>query len=87
MLLKLYFLHEKSPKKCQEIEDIVAELRACLVPSEMPRSHGIKPLRACDTRFIAHKLAALERVVNQLVAYSAVHPQVHIRTQVYASRA
>eukprot|EP00731_Ephydatia_muelleri_P003766 Em0001g3766a len=69
MLLKLYFLYEKSPKKCREIEDIVAELKACLEPSEMPRSRGIKPLRACGTRFIAHKLAALERVVNRLGAY------------------
>ena len=69
MLLKLYFLYENSPKKCREIEDIVAELKACLEPSEMPRSRGIKPLRACSTRFIAHKLAALERVVNRLGAY------------------
>ena len=55
-------------KKCREIEDIVAELKACLEPSEMP-SRGIKPLRACSTRFIAHKLAALERVVNRLGGY------------------
>ena len=27
LLLRLYFLYENSPKKCRELEDIVAELK------------------------------------------------------------
>ena len=35
----------------------------------MPTTGGDRPFRACNTRFIAHKVAALERVVNRFGAY------------------
>ena len=71
MLMRLYYLYEKSPKKCRELEDVVAELRMCLEATHMPTSAtgGNRPLRACGTRFVAHKVAALERVVNRFGAY------------------
>ena len=34
MLLKLYFLYEKSPKKCLELDGVVASLRECLESTE-----------------------------------------------------
>ena len=30
MLLRLYYLSEKSPKKCRELEEIVNDLKECL---------------------------------------------------------
>ena len=35
----------------------------------MPIQGGSCPLRACGTRFVAHKVAALERVVDRFGAY------------------
>ena len=69
MLMRVYYLYENSPKKCRDLNDIVAELKACLQPSDMPVSGGNRPVRACGTRFIAHKVAALERLVNRFGAY------------------
>ena len=73
MLMRLYYLYEKSPKKCRELEDVVAELRVCLEATHMPSSAsghgGNRPLRACGTRFVAHKVAVLERVVSRFGAY------------------
>ena len=48
---------------------MVNELKACLDPSEMPHEGGRKPLRACGTRFIAHKTASLGRLINRFGAY------------------
>ena len=69
ILLRLYYTYNKSPKKCHQLEDIIVELKVCLEPSEMPIRGGIRPLRACGTRFITHKVAALERVVDRFGAY------------------
>ena len=35
LLLQVYFMYEKSPKKCHELEAAVEELKACLGPAEM----------------------------------------------------
>ena len=69
LLLKVYFLYENSPKKCRELESVVEELRNCLQLSEMPRIGGSRPLRACGTRFVVHKAAALGRLVDKYGAY------------------
>ena len=71
LLLRMYFIYEKSPKKCRALEDIVVELKACLEPSEISSKGGSRPLRACGTRFVAHKVAALERVIERFGAYLA----------------
>ena len=47
------------------------ELKSCLESTEMSKKGGNRPLRACGTRFIAHKVAALERVVERFGAYLA----------------
>ena len=72
MLTQLYLLYEKSPKKCRELDEIVDSLRMCLTSNEdMPASGGNRPLRACGTRFVGHKVAALNRVVDRYGAYLA----------------
>ena len=69
ILLKVYYVYSKAPKKCRELEAIVTELRACLDQSELPLDGGNRPLRACGTRFIAHKVAALERLIDRFGVY------------------
>ena len=39
MLLKLYYLYEKSPKKCRELEEVIADLKECLCFDDS----GVKP--------------------------------------------
>ena len=69
LLLHVYYIYHNSPKKCRELLEVVDELKACLDPSEMPHQGGSRPLRACGTRFIAHKTAALGRLINIFGAY------------------
>ena len=69
LLLRMYYIYEKSPKKCRELEDIMVELKASLESSEISSKGGNRPLRACGTRFVAHKVAALERVIERFGAY------------------
>ena len=40
MLLKVYYLYEKSPKMCRELEEVVSELKTCLKPHEFPEKGG-----------------------------------------------
>ena len=35
----------------------------------IPQKGGLKALRACGTRFVAHKVAALDRLLNRFGAY------------------
>ena len=67
MLLKLYYLYEKSPKKCRELEDVVNDLKDCLHFDDA----GVKPIRASGTRWIGHKLSAMRRVVSKFGAYTS----------------
>ncbi len=69
MLLRVYYLYEKSPKKCHELDEVVAELKMCLELSEIPDKGGNRPLRACGTRFVSHKVAALGRLIDRYGAY------------------
>ena len=36
MLMHVYYLYEKSPKKCVELAEIVDELRQCVEDGDMP---------------------------------------------------
>ena len=69
MLLRLYYLYEKSPKKCNELKEVVDNLKLCLEESEMPNQRGIKPVRACGTRFVSHKVFAINRLIERYGAY------------------
>jgi len=54
MLLRLYYIYERSPKKCWELNDIVIDLQQFLTFND---DAGIKPVRASGTRWITHKLS------------------------------
>lgn len=65
MLLRLYYLYEKSPKKSRELEDIVTDLKEVY---EFPDG-GNLPVRSQGSRWISHKRKALQRVVDRYGAY------------------
>ena len=67
MLLCLYYLYEKSPKKCIELKSLCADLKECLEFDE----DGIRPVRACGTRWVSHKVKAMKRVLSRYGAYTA----------------
>ena len=67
MLLKLYYLYEKSPKKCRELHDIVCDLKECL---QFGQDDGVKPIRASGSRWISYKLAALTCLLSKYGAYT-----------------
>lgn len=69
MLLTMYYLYEKSAKKCAELDEIVSELKQCLESTDLPTEGGNRSLWACGTRFITHKVVALERVTDRPGAY------------------
>jgi len=50
MLLKLYYLYEKSAKKCRELSEIVNDLKQFLEFDD----NGVKPIRASGTRLVTH---------------------------------
>lgn len=67
MLLRLYYVYEKSPKKCIELESLCADLKECLEFDE----DGIRPVRANGTRWVSHKVRAMKRVLSKYGAYTA----------------
>ena len=48
MLMRVYYIYKKSPKKCRELEEIVTSLKLCLDDGDMP-DKGNKAIRACGT--------------------------------------
>ena len=69
MLMQIYYLHIKLPKKCRELDDVITEMKACFEESEFETEGGNRPLRACVTRFIAHKVSALNCFIERYGAY------------------
>ena len=65
LLLRLYYLYEKSPKKTRELEGIVEDLKEVF---ELPRG-GNMPVRSHGSRWITHKRKVLQRVVDRFGAY------------------
>ena len=47
MLLRLYYLYEKSPKKCRELSDLMDDLKEVF---EFPEEGGNLPVRAHGSR-------------------------------------
>ena len=69
MLLRLYYLYEKSPKKCSELECIVTDLKGAFHLND--EGSGVRSIRACGTRWVFHKLSAMKRVLSKYGAYTA----------------
>ena len=65
MLLRLYYLYKKSPKKSQELTTIVEELKEVY---QFPKG-GSLPVPCQGTRWISYKRKALQRVVDRFGAY------------------
>ena len=65
LLLRLYYLYEKSPKKCRELEDIISDLKERLTFDDA----GIKPVCASGSRWVAHN-NAMKQVVSKFGAYT-----------------
>jgi hypothetical protein len=65
MLLRLYYLYSKSPKKSRELSDIVEDLSEVF---EFPKG-GNMPIRSQGSRWINHKRRALQRFVDRYGAY------------------
>jgi len=56
-------------KKLHQLEEVVVNLKEYLDPSELSHKGGQRPLRACGTRFVVHKIRALERIIDHYGAY------------------
>ena len=67
MLLRIYYLYEKSPKKCRELESVAKELQQVF---DLVKG-GDRPIRSCGTRWITHKRNALQRIVDRYGVYIA----------------
>ena len=66
MLLRLYYIYERSPKKCRQLEEIITHLKGCLSIDE----GGVKPVRASGSRWIGHKWRAMKRILSKFGAYT-----------------
>ena len=53
--------------------DVVNALKSCLDEAEFPCTGGNKPLPSCGTRFISHKVAAMNSLVEGYGAYVSYH--------------
>ena len=67
MLLRLYYLYSKSPKKTRELEAIGEELKEVF---DLPKGRDL-PVRCHGTRWINHKRRALQQIVDRFGAYLA----------------
>uniref|UniRef100_A0A1X7UYF8 DUF4371 domain-containing protein n=1 Tax=Amphimedon queenslandica TaxID=400682 RepID=A0A1X7UYF8_AMPQE len=79
MLLGLYYLYEKSSKKCRELHDIFSDLKQCLQFQD-----GVKPIRASGLSWVSDKVAALKRLLSKYGAYTnhlaALYEDVSVKT-------
>lgn len=67
MLLRLFYLYHKSPKKLFELKSVYDEMKHTFEFDE----GGLKPKRACGTRWISFKLAAMKLVFDKFGIYMA----------------
>ena len=67
MLLRLYSLYSKSPKKLRELTDLVSDLKEVF---EFPEG-GNAPIRSKGSCWISHKRQVLQRIIEQYGAYTS----------------
>ena len=65
MLLRLYYLYEKSSKKSSDLAVIVEDLKRGFDLSQ----GGSRPIRSCGMRCITHKRKALQRMLDSAPFY------------------
>ena len=66
VLHRLYYIYERSPKKCQQLKEIITHLKGCLSIDE----GGVKPVRASGSRWIGHKWRAMKHILSKFGAYT-----------------
>ena len=49
MLIKLFYVYERSPKKCRELSELVADLKEFLQFDDQHKTKGVRPIRATGT--------------------------------------
>ena len=67
LLLHLYYLYEKSPKKSRDLAAIIEDLKDIF---SFPKG-GNLPVRCQGTRWVSHKRKALQQVLDRYRAYIA----------------
>ena len=67
MPTRLYYLYEKLPRRCRELESVITELKQYFEFDD----DGVRPVRASGSRWISHKLNAMKRVVSKYGTYTA----------------
>ena len=70
MLIKLFYVYERSPKKCRELSEVVADLKEFLQFDDLHKTKGVRPIRATGTRWVSHKLNAMKRILSNYGAYT-----------------
>ena len=65
--MQAYCLYEKSPKNAMNW----MTLRQCLEEDEIPaaKTRGNRPLQACRTRFLSHKVTAINSFIERHGTY------------------
>lgn len=81
MLLQLFYLYSKSPKKLRELSDVVSDLGDVFEFSK----GGDAPVRSHGSRWISHKRQALQRIVDRYGAYITHLTALHCDSSVKAS--
>ena len=66
MLLRLYYIYSKFPKKCQELTDIMDDLKEIF---QFPNGGNV-PIRSHGSRWINHKQKALQCLLDRYGAYT-----------------
>ena len=64
MILRLYYIYEKSPKKCRQLLEVVNDLKECFDFDDA----GIKPVRASSMGYA--QVSAMKRVISKFGAYT-----------------
>ena len=67
IILRLYYLYKKSPKKLHQLKDLFDMMEA---DYEFD-SNGYRPERASGTRWIGHKVGALQMIIDKYGIYDA----------------
>ena len=82
IILRLYYLYKKSPKKLHQLKEISDMMEA---DYEFD-SNGYRPKRASGTRWIGHKVCALQMIIDKYGIYKT-HLQQLSQDTSYSSRA
>ena len=61
MLLRIYYLYQKAPKKLRQLRDLRETFKGTMDYLE----GGCKPKKASGTRWIAHKLNAMKMILDK----------------------